>query len=304
VKVWQRRYWPTNTTGIDRGAGGLLVDPGVYPDELGARAAGLGGPPEAAFHTHAHWDHVLWSADLGHGRADVPRYVTAETARFLETCRPALLAELENHAGRWDHHLVARGEPLQDLDTVPWAGPEAVVVQTDAHVPGHGCLHVPELGLLLAGDLVSDVDVPFPFWPAPLRPDAPAPPARTARGLTAYREGLDRIAALRRVDVVVPGHGAPTGRDGFTDRLDADRRYLDRLEAVVGGSHTADDAVRRTRSLDPRLSDPAVRAAHDESVVALFVDLFADRAVDPTVDPAVDRAVDLGPDPAADQPDT
>jgi glyoxylase-like metal-dependent hydrolase (beta-lactamase superfamily II) len=287
VTVTQSRYWATNTTRIDGPRGPLLVDPGVYPDELAAHAAACARPPEAGVHTHAHWDHVLWSARLG---ADTARFVTDGTATVLERDRPALLAELDEHAARlehaaqpepdapsasacrsadghgWDGSLVALGRPLADGAVVPWSGPEARLLQTDAHVPGHGSVHLPGLGVLLAGDLVSDVDVPFPYWLAG---------SSWPTGVGPYRAGLDRIARLSDVRVVVPGHGTPTDQEGLLARLDADRRYLDRLEAVVATSATAGDAVSRAAGVDPRLHDPAVRAAHDDSVRALFAERSA-----------------------------
>src|SRR5204863_7980926 len=81
VIVRRSRFWATNTTIVTASAGCLLVDPGVYPDELRATAGRLAGPVLAAVHTHAHWDHLLWTPELGDA---VPRFVTRGTRTGLD----------------------------------------------------------------------------------------------------------------------------------------------------------------------------------------------------------------------------
>ena len=66
----------------------------------------------------------------------------------------------------------------------------------------------------------SDIEVPL------LRHGVPGPQA-----LLAHHEGLDRLAALDPVDVVVTGHGHVCDGAMWRRRLDADRRYLDDIAA-------------------------------------------------------------------------
>ncbi len=117
---------------------------------------------------------------------------------------------------------------------LPWSGRELVLHEHDAHARGHLAVEITDAGVLLAGDMLSDVEVPYP--------DADEP------DLASYLTGLDRLAeVVRRSRVLVPGHGTPT----YTpmERLDADRRYLD---AVLAG-----------RSVDdPRLADPDNQEIH------------------------------------------
>jgi glyoxylase-like metal-dependent hydrolase (beta-lactamase superfamily II) len=47
----------------------------------------------------------------------------------------------------------------------------------------------------------------------------------------AYRDGLGRLASLRDVRIVVPGHGRAGGNAAFRSRLAADVAYLDAVEA-------------------------------------------------------------------------
>jgi len=264
VTVHRSRFWATNTTIVTASAGCLLVDPGVYPDELRATARTLAGPVLAAVHTHAHRDHVLWTPELGDA---VPRFVTRGTRTGLDRDLPALRRHLDllatdAAAGReesveatepWDTELVGLGRALPDGEAVPWPGPEAVLFETGGHLAGHGSLHLPEIGVLVAGDLLSDIDVPFP-----------------EDGPTAYLAAVDRLVALDRATMLVPGHGSPTDRAGLLSRADADRRYLERLEAALVASDGEDEARGRAARIDARLADPAVRRGHEATVRALL----------------------------------
>lgn len=216
VHVGTSRFMVTNTVVVGAGGRALVIDPGVHEDELEALTVDLLRARldvEAGFATHAHWDHVLWHDGLG----DVPRWATPGTVLEAATRRIEMVEEAEAvtavDAGRF-------GVLQPAGDTVPWSGPAAHVVVHDAHAPGHAALHLPELGLLVAGDMGSDVEVPL------LAHGVPGPEA-----LLAHHAGLERLAALSPVDVVVPGHGHPCDGPTWRRRLDADRRYLDHLAA-------------------------------------------------------------------------
>ncbi|UJP09061.1 hypothetical protein L2X99_11350 [Microbacterium sp. KUDC0406] len=87
--------------------------------------------------------------------------------------------------------------------------------------------------MLIAGDMLSDVELPLPFYPD---------------DLPSYAAALDLLEPYaREAAVVVPGHGH-AGTDALA-RLDADRRYLD--DMASGGA-----------SDDPRVNDPEMAEAH------------------------------------------
>jgi glyoxylase-like metal-dependent hydrolase (beta-lactamase superfamily II) len=44
---------------------------------------------------------------------------------------------------------------------VPWDGPQARIVEHQAHAPGHAALLIEERGVLVAGDMLSDVLIPM-----------------------------------------------------------------------------------------------------------------------------------------------
>ena len=173
------------TTTVVAGAGGcLLVDPAVTLAELAQLAADLrelGLRPVAAWSTHPHWDHVLWSRELG----SAPRYATPTAVAVTETERDELAREAQRSAPGHDFSLLGRLTPLPGMNTaaaIPWDGPEAQVIAHDGHAPGHGALFLPGPGVLVAGDMCSDVEIPLLDLAAPDRANSGAPVPATVNG--------------------------------------------------------------------------------------------------------------------------
>jgi hydroxyacylglutathione hydrolase len=195
-----------------------VIDPAVSVANLAALVADLrdaGLRPVAGFATHPHWDHVLWSRELG----DVPRYAAPAAVRITQTERPGMVAELDKTAPGHDMELFGQLDPLPaDASLLPWDGPEVQVIVHNGHAPGHGALFVPHAGVLVAGDMLSDIEIPLLDLLA-------------ADPLGDYRAGLGRLAAVPGVRWLVPGHGHIADAGEFRRRLDADYRYLDRLVA-------------------------------------------------------------------------
>jgi glyoxylase-like metal-dependent hydrolase (beta-lactamase superfamily II) len=230
VLVATSDMWMTNTTVVVAGSRCLVIDAGLLPGELRAledELAARGLRVEAGISTHAHWDHVLWSAGLG----DAPRFATRKTIETLARSRQTMVDDQIRGAGsrwyaRWDMELVARLTEIPGgAREVSWSGPTAVLVEHDGHAPGHSAVHFPDLGVLAAADMLSDVEVPGLDWEQPNQP-------------TSYQAGLDTLAAIDGVRVVIPGHGRVGDGGALKTRLEADRRYL---EALVEG-HPVDDS--------------------------------------------------------------
>ncbi len=231
----------TSTVVIGSSGGCLLIDPAVTVDDLAALAGELaerGLRPVAAWSTHPHWDHVLWSAALG----DAPRYAAPAAVSLAETDREAILEYLRQSVPGHDLDLVGRMQAL-DAAAIPWDGPEARLIVHDAHAPGHGAVFLPETGVLVAGDMCSDVEIPL------LDTVAEDP-------LGDYRTGLERLASVSGVRQVVPGHGH-VGDDGERRRrLALDTAYVD----AVSAGQPYDD---------PRLTPESpkwMRAMHEDQV--------------------------------------
>lgn len=223
--------WTSLTTAVVSPDGAcLLVDPGISVAELDARAqeaAERGWQVTAGFSTHPHWDHVLW-----HAAWDGPRWATAEAVESQERTRDADAAKADAATPGHDPALFGRLTALPpDADEIPWDGPQAVVVRHRAHAPGHAALVLPHAATLLAGDMLSDLEIPL------LDTDAADP----LGDYWAALDTLERAAADHRVNTVIPGHGHVGDGAELARRITADRRYIDALEQ---GREPEDDRLR------------------------------------------------------------
>src|SRR6266545_419141 len=117
----------------------------------------LGQPVVAGFSTHPHWDHLLWHARLG----AAPRYGTARCAatvrdRLSDARGKARIAALVP----LDLLGLITGLPAETA-RIPWDGPQVRIIEHQAHAPGHAALLIEERGVLVAGDMLSDVLIPM-----------------------------------------------------------------------------------------------------------------------------------------------
>jgi glyoxylase-like metal-dependent hydrolase (beta-lactamase superfamily II) len=226
VLVHQSEFCQSNAIVVQGRAGVLLIDAGVLGNEMAALAndlRDLGQPVVAGFSTHPHWDHLLWHARLG----AAPRYGTARCAaavrdRLSDVGARARIAEQlipPDIAGQVPLDLlgVVTGLPAETAQ-VPWDGPQVRIIEHQAHAPGHAALLIGEHGVLVAGDMLSDVLIPM------LDLSGAADPVE------------DYLAALRLlegvagdVDILVPGHGSTGGADQVQARIDQDRAYVHAL---------------------------------------------------------------------------
>jgi glyoxylase-like metal-dependent hydrolase (beta-lactamase superfamily II) len=235
VHVATAEKYATTTTIVTGADGGcLLIDPAVSVADLAALAdwlAARGLRPVAGWSTHPHWDHLLWSPALG----DAPRYATPRAVAVAAREEAGLLSDVEEGAPGHDLTLFARTVPLLGHE-IDWPGPRALVYGHDAHAPGHGAVFLPGQGVLIAGDMLSDIEIPLPDL------ESPDP-------FGGYREGLRHLADIPGVRVVVPGHGHVGDEAEFRLRIIADLTYLDAVEA--GGDPG-----------DPRLTEDWLREEH------------------------------------------
>jgi glyoxylase-like metal-dependent hydrolase (beta-lactamase superfamily II) len=232
VLIRQSEFCQSNAVVVQGRAGVLLIDPGVLGDEMTALADDLrelGQPAVAGFSTHPHWDHLLWHARLG----TAPRYGTARcaaTARNLLS-EPGWKARI---AG-WIPPDIVERVPLDllglitglpaEMTQIPWDGPAVRIIEHQAHAQGHAALLIRERGVLIAGDMLSDVLIPM------LDLNGTADPIEDYLAALRLLEG-----AAGEVDVVVPGHGSIGAADQVHARIDQDRAYVHALrDAHVSG---------------------------------------------------------------------
>lgn len=237
-------YTTTSTVVVAPDGTCLMVDPAVTADEVGDLVATIrdrGWTPVAVWSTHAHWDHLL----DGPGLTPLPRWTAGPAATDPETLAaerdadPALARD-----GRTPAPIAASATPYprREPGVLDWPGPPVHVLAHTAHARPHTALVLPEVGVMLAGDMLSDLEIPL----LDLTADDPV------------GDYLHALALLESVgaELVVPGHGHVAGADEIRRRLDADRAYL---SALVSGTDPDDD----------RLTLPWLAAAHAAHRAAL-----------------------------------
>jgi glyoxylase-like metal-dependent hydrolase (beta-lactamase superfamily II) len=242
VLIHESEFIQSNSVVVQGRAGVLLIDPGITRDEMAAVANDLrelGQPVVAGFSTHPDWDHVLWHADFG----DPPRYGTARCAASIQD----LLSNAD-----WEARI-AEGLPPEfaeeipmellglitglpdDAAQIPWDGPKIQIIEHPAHAPGHAALLIEERGVLVAGDMLSDILMPF----LDLGASNPIEDYLTALGL------FESVAA--KVDAVIPGHGSVGGAEQLRVRIKQDRAYV---QALRDGGVPDDPRVGPSATLD------------------------------------------------------
>jgi glyoxylase-like metal-dependent hydrolase (beta-lactamase superfamily II) len=237
VLIHESEFLQSNAIVVQGQVGVLLIDPGITSDEMVDLANDLhelGEPVVAGFSTHPHWDHLLWHAKFG----EAPRYGTARCA--------ADIRELLSQAD-WKTQVtevlppdISDQIPLDDLfglitglpantAQIPWDGPEVRIIEHQGHAAGHAALFIKERGVLVAGDLLSDILIPF------LDLDAADP-------VEDYLAALQLLEGVANdVKVFVPGHGSVGVADQVRARIGQDRMYVQALSHGDGSD-------------DPRLS--------------------------------------------------
>jgi glyoxylase-like metal-dependent hydrolase (beta-lactamase superfamily II) len=224
VLVHVSDFIQTNTVVVQGPTGSLLVDPGIREPEMACLANDLsesGQTVVAGFSTHPHWDHVLWHAGFG----EAPRHGTGRGA--------AQIRDVVSDSG-WKDRVagvlppdIAEEIPLDlfglitglptDTTRIPWDGPRIRIVEHQAHAVGHAALMIEERGVLVAGDMLSDVLIPFLD-------------TKAADPIGDYLAALRLLEAVADdVDVVIPGHGSVGGRDQVRVRIEGDRAYVQAL---------------------------------------------------------------------------
>jgi glyoxylase-like metal-dependent hydrolase (beta-lactamase superfamily II) len=223
VQTHQSSLLRNNAVVVRGRTGVLLIDPGITDNEMTCLARDLrelGLPVAAGFATHPDWDHVLWHTELG----GAPRYGTSRCAEVIRAVRSS--ADWRARVAEGLPPEIAEEVPLDlfgritglpaGTTQIPWDGPRVRIIEHPAHAPGHAALLIEEAGVLVAGDMLSDVFIPmlddFDSTPDPIED---------------YLVGLRLLEGVADdVAVVVPGHGSVGRADELRARIELDRAYV------------------------------------------------------------------------------
>jgi len=213
-------FWQTNAIALRRGEEAILIDSPYLPDELDALPgllAGAGFEPDGLIATHADFDHVL-------GRLAFPGMTLGLPESSVERLHRAP-GEAQRALRQYDGEFyVIRPAPLAlgQVQGLPVPGHlglgdrELELHPAEGHTVDGMALFDREQGVLIVGDYLSDVEIPW---------------ISEGGSLADYRATLARLAPLvEDATTVVPGHGAPHDREATLRLLDEDVDYLDALE--------------------------------------------------------------------------
>jgi glyoxylase-like metal-dependent hydrolase (beta-lactamase superfamily II) len=227
VIVFISDFWQTGCVAVRAGDEGFLIDSPVYPSELEALPSVLeqaGFPVSGLLATHADWDHLLGrlafaEASLGCGET---------TARRLAAEPGAAQRELREFD---EEHYVdgRRALSLGGVQSLPVPGKlglgpeqELELHQADGHTADGTAYLMPWLGVLVCGDYLSPVEIPW---------------ISGGGSLAAYAATLARLRPLvDRVTTVLPGHGGPVVREAALALLEQDAAYLEALGSDGAGA--------------------------------------------------------------------
>lgn len=224
VWVHESECLQSNSVFVQGKTGVLLIDAGLTNGELATIAKDiheLGQKVVMGFSTHSHWDHVLWSAELG----NAPRYGTAPCAAEIKdylanpNWKKDIIEELPPEiADEVPRDFLGQIEALPaGTKYIPWDGPKVRIIEHNAHAPGHAALLIEDSKALVVGDMLSDGFMPMLNMAA----DDP---------IKDYLDGLDAIeSAASGAEFAVPGHGSVAEGGEVLARIKQDRAYVKAL---------------------------------------------------------------------------
>jgi glyoxylase-like metal-dependent hydrolase (beta-lactamase superfamily II) len=211
-------FWQTNAIALRVGEEAMLIDSPYLPDELDALPsllAGAGFEPDGLVATHADFDHLL-------GRLAFPGMTLGLAESSVERLQRAP-GEAQRALRQYDDEFyVTRSAPLAlgQVQALPVPGHvelgdrELELHPAEGHTVDGMVVFDRAQGLLIVGDYLSDVEIPWIHG-----------------SLADYRATLARLTPLvEEATTVVPGHGAPHDRETTLRLLEEDVDYLDALE--------------------------------------------------------------------------
>jgi glyoxylase-like metal-dependent hydrolase (beta-lactamase superfamily II) len=232
VVVATSRAYQTTCTLVRSGAEAFCIDSPVFPDELEivpALAEQAGFTVVGLLATHADWDHVLGryafpEAPLGCAETTAARLVSEPGAAQRK------MREFD------EEFYVERPRPLSlpSAQRLPVPGKlevgdhELELHPTEGHTEDGMAIWVPWAGVLVVGDYLSPVEIPWLHGSA-----------------SAYLATLNRLEPLvEEAQHVVPGHGPPVDGTRAAAILREDRAYLEAL--LADGAKAPLPLARRT----------------------------------------------------------
>lgn len=270
--VYHSRLYHTNSGIFFSKGASLLIDPGIFPDEIDTVSQALAEhslTPFAILLTHSHWDHIL-------GPERFPGVTVIAQDNFSPEGSAGESAIRQSISRAWTDAGLPKARrfniPVPDLvfneSMTLTVGTEQIRLVA---APGHSrdqCIGYHSASQTLwAADMLSDLEIPYVSY-----------------NLAAYRRTLDFLADLE-IAHLIPGHGTPTSESAeIQERLRADRGYLAWLgetiqQAVQEGCSLA-ETLARAGTVDIRRPDINAEP-HRLNVETVFAEFGGDAGPGP-----------------------
>ena len=254
------------------GGKACLIDPGLFPEEIEVLAQFLRekrAEPQVIILTHSHWDHLL-------GPERFPGVKIIAQADYLRETSGGRADDLLWQVGEWeDEYGLKRERPFvlprpertfKVRLTLKVGELKLRLVHAPGHAPDHLVVYEPESRTLWAGDMLSDLEIPF-----------------VSQSLEAYEKTLKLISTWK-IDSLIPGHGHPTTSvEEIQSRIAEDLAYLRELRervsrAIVRGLNVG-ETVRLCAGMAFRCREENLEP-HRLNVESVYLELGgeADRA--------------------------
>jgi glyoxylase-like metal-dependent hydrolase (beta-lactamase superfamily II) len=192
----------------------MLIDSPYFPDELEMLPEVLrqsGFEPVGLLATHGDWDHLLGRLAFPDASLGVAES-TATRIREQPGVAQKQLRDADNkyYVRRSRPLSLGSYQPLPVPGKLELGGQEIELYPAEGHTDDGMILFARWCGVLIAGDYLSDVELP------------------TWSDKALYRKTLDRLRPLvEGAQVVIPGHGAPMPAPEAMRVLEEDIAYLD-----------------------------------------------------------------------------
>jgi hydroxyacylglutathione hydrolase len=213
ITWWPSTLYQTTTLELTKGQERLLIDPGVSPWEIREVSQGA---VDRIILTHGDWDHVLGvgmldGAEVTASRATAERLSDALASEDIGTHAAHYYIPVEALSGLRVDRLV---DPPARVQLGPWT---AAFTPAPGHTNDSMSIFFPEERLLVVGDYLSELEIPF-----------------VNSSTFDYRDTLARFVAAIETDApehVVVGHGQPHTADRALELALEDIKYIDSLIA-------------------------------------------------------------------------
>jgi len=244
ARIWPSVLYQTATLELHRDGRRLLSDPGASTWEI-AEAAGDG--VQDIVLTHADWDHVLGigilrDATVHASPLAAERIRSGDARASVESEAPQFYLDTAELDGLRVDHVVTLPS---DEGAGVWA---AHFEPSPGHTPDGMVTWFPEESVLLAGDYLSQLEIPFVYHSA-----------------SAYRATMelliDRISQWQPSFVVV-GHGPPHDAKTAIRIAREDHAYVSAIETFVSGG----GAVEGAHSVSYPQRSPGDAEAHATNI--------------------------------------